>query len=427
MLVYCAAFLCFTIIGCKKKDPDCPTCPCPLCPIITDIIPNHGRTGDTILIKGNNFASVPDLNQIYFNDNILTDEIISGSTTELRIIVPAEARSGSLSIRINDENALSSNEIPNYVSPHFTYDHYVELVAGTPEFSGYTDAPVLEAKFSTLNRLEIDNLHNKIFLIDKTNSGSKTIRQISDTDVLTIYTSASIASNYQLYATTCAYEEKIYIAEFDGPNSMSRIRYKNINDNNNLLFTYSSWSYPEVSLNSTICLDQSTGNLYYTITNSFPLSNYLIKRQINSSSLTNDTIVTATDLNLHPSIDLEYKNGFLYYAVRDVSTALYSIIKVSTIPPFEQTIVHSDITSINGIAVDNSNNVYYSSGNRVFQILNTNQSVVIAGSAISGFNTIPSTGPNSKFSNIKDIDFDNSNHLYIVDAGNYCIRRLKID
>ncbi|MBK9402048.1 MAG: hypothetical protein IPN36_14745 [Bacteroidetes bacterium] len=44
-------------------------------------------------------------------------------------MVPEGASTGPVRIKINDDKALSSDEIPDFNEPVFTFDHYVELVA----------------------------------------------------------------------------------------------------------------------------------------------------------------------------------------------------------------------------------------------------------------------------------------------------------
>lgn len=422
-LIY-SCLLLLLVFACKKYDPDCATCPCPACPIISEVIPNHGRPGDTLILKGENFHLEKELNKVFIG-TVSVEEIIEGTNNQLKVIVPQISNSGQVKIKINDEKGLSSDEIPDYNAPIFTLDHFVELIAGIPTFPGQTDGFNLQSKFSTIDKIAVDNTYNLIYVIDKTNSGNKTIRKIDSTNVLTIYTSSSIASNYRLYDITTSFNDNLYINEFDGTASTSKIRYKNVNYNNNVLSDYTNWSYPDVSLGS-LSLDPISGNIYYSATRAFPLSFFLVKRQIGASSFVNDTLAEFTELSLMPTIDLEYSNGHLYYASRNTISGLYSISKLSVATSQIQ-LIKDGITEVKGIAVDQSGRVYYSSGNQVFRISNNTQTSLIIGSVATGYNNNPTIGLNSLFNDIRDIDFDNANNLYIVDAGNFCIRRLKIE
>ncbi|MBK9402049.1 MAG: IPT/TIG domain-containing protein [Bacteroidetes bacterium] len=79
--------LAIIINACKKTDPDCDTCPCPACPRITEILPNHGRPGDTLILNGENFNEDRFLNTVTINDT-LVQEILEGTTTQLKLWFP---------------------------------------------------------------------------------------------------------------------------------------------------------------------------------------------------------------------------------------------------------------------------------------------------------------------------------------------------
>ncbi len=57
---------------------------------LISVSPESGRSGDTITLNGQYFNPVPTLNEVKFNDYV-TAQVISGSTTMLKVIVPTGA------------------------------------------------------------------------------------------------------------------------------------------------------------------------------------------------------------------------------------------------------------------------------------------------------------------------------------------------
>jgi hypothetical protein len=72
-----------------------------IAPVIDKIEPDHAWIGDTVTIKGNNFRSQPQTNSVRFNPkvtNAAVASVIGGSSTELKVIVPPSARTGTISV-----------------------------------------------------------------------------------------------------------------------------------------------------------------------------------------------------------------------------------------------------------------------------------------------------------------------------------------
>ncbi|HNR20916.1 MAG TPA: IPT/TIG domain-containing protein [Bacteroidia bacterium] len=412
------------INSCKKIDPDCSTCPCPACPRITEVLPNHGRPGDTLILKGINFNVDPYLNLITFNDT-LVQEILDGTTTELKVIVPEGTTTGSVKIKINDDKALSSDEIPDFTEPVFTIDHFVELVAGTPEVQGDGDGLNNAATFCNLSKIAVDDIYNKIYLIDKVQSNNnKTIREIDSLNVTTVFTSSSNSTQYQLNDLTSTYDIAYYVIENNPPNNSNAIKYKNINGTG--LFSFLLANFPTYRF-SQLCIDTEQAHLFYLMYKNTGYNYYLMRRKLMCTNSCIDTIKYFGNSST-VGVDLEFNKGEFYYAKYNSATLTYSICKlVSVSGNYQEQVIINNLTYVSGIAIDRNKNVYFSKDNQIFRVLSNGQSQLIAGAILPDYNFDPATGLNSFFNSIKDIDFDSNNNLYIVDAGNYCIRRLKID
>ncbi|NVO20163.1 MAG: IPT/TIG domain-containing protein [Bacteroidetes bacterium] len=103
---------------------------------LQNLVPGKGRSGDTITIHGNYFASDPFQNQVYF-DNVLAN-IISGDKQTLRVIVPDNITSyytNTVSVLVKSDGfqAELSNAFTLLVSPtgftpkNGTWEDYVHI------------------------------------------------------------------------------------------------------------------------------------------------------------------------------------------------------------------------------------------------------------------------------------------------------------
>jgi len=91
--------------------------PCPACPNITSISPDHGKGGDEIIITGTNFDNfIEGTDKVTINEKeaLLTK---TPTATTLQVQVPSQVGSGPVVVEIGP---LSSAESGN--SPMFTYD-----------------------------------------------------------------------------------------------------------------------------------------------------------------------------------------------------------------------------------------------------------------------------------------------------------------
>ncbi len=401
----------FVVNSCKKIDPDCATCPCPACPRITEITPDHGRPGDTLILRGANFNEEdPSLNIITFNDtNAIVQEILEYTATELKIIVPEGATTGAVKIKINDERALSSDEIPEYDKPKFTLDHFVELVAGIPEQAGDDDGSLLDATFRDPFRIDVNDLGNIVVA----EPGPKRIREIANDNVTTKYQDNSILGIYDVaYAQNAIY--------FTDLVSTSSFGYRiNFLQNSNPTVFYNSTSTNRIR--EIIGIKEKVNKILLIKTNGaknhvcmkeliFPIEDTL-KTLISSLNFLNDLEIINDDIYISIDRSIVKLNAQNNYSI----DTIFSTSDPATIPF--------------GIAISNKGDVYFSKigHHQIFKVTDKNTFVPIAGMATSGYNTNATFPLLSQFKNIADIDFDKDNNLYIVDAGNYCIRRLKID
>lgn len=389
------------INSCKKIDPDCSTCPCPACPRITEVLPNHGRPGDTLILKGINFNVDPYLNLITFNDT-LVQEILDGTTTELKVIVPEGTTTGSVKIKINDDKALSSDEIPDFVEPVFTIDHFVELVAGTPGVQGSDDGGIFSSKFNEITKISINDDLNSIAVLE---NYAKQIREVNNGNVSTLFSGASTVTQFSDINYS---QNRLFFSDY-GTNT--RIRYL-LNGNDVTYLTSGSISFLKA-----FAINKVEDKLIYMKVSG--QKNYICERSI--TTLLEDTLKSFISGTVW---DIEIKNNTVYIGIGS------NIVRFSSVNGYIPDTLYTDPTwAPYGIAVSNTGDVYFSKAlqHQIFKVKSRNQAEVIAGTVASGVNLVETFPLQSNFNTIYDIDFDKNNNLYIVDAGNFCIRKLKID
>ncbi|MEM6378839.1 MAG: IPT/TIG domain-containing protein [Bacteroidota bacterium] len=88
-----------------------------IAPTITSFNPANGAVNDEITIVGTNFNTDPNINNVSFNGTLAT--VISASTTELVVSVPAEASTGKIAVEIESLLATSQDDfitVPSIVS-----------------------------------------------------------------------------------------------------------------------------------------------------------------------------------------------------------------------------------------------------------------------------------------------------------------------
>lgn len=111
-LLFCLAIL--LLLSTCTTDEDLG--PCPACPSITSINPNHGRGGDEVTITGTNFEDfIVGEDRVTINSQ---DALVSNVLpTTLQVKVPEQAGSGTVVVKIG---TLSSTEVSDTI--FFTYD-----------------------------------------------------------------------------------------------------------------------------------------------------------------------------------------------------------------------------------------------------------------------------------------------------------------
>lgn len=200
ILIIGVYLICFTF-SCRKKDKD----DCPYCPKIDGISPTSGKKGDTIIISGRNFSSVLLENIVTFNGvTVSPTSMISGSTTQLKVLVPPKCGTGSVEVKLDDE-LYSEN------GPIFTYNPQtiVTTIAGGISGSTVDGILIAAARFKGPSQLAIDGTGD-LYVLDtgdlkitklKFSAGGYTDVLIDNSSQVTNPTAFTVDQNNVLYVS----------------------------------------------------------------------------------------------------------------------------------------------------------------------------------------------------------------------------------
>jgi len=113
------------VASCKKDTPTPP-------PVISSFTPDSGYPNTQVTITGLHFNADQTLNKVEFNGTVAT--VISATTTQIIVVVPASATTGKIAVTTNGKKGTSDSDFTVLVPPPF-------ISSFTPT-SGYTDLQV---------------------------------------------------------------------------------------------------------------------------------------------------------------------------------------------------------------------------------------------------------------------------------------------
>src|SRR5688572_12636503 len=113
LLIFISAI---SLLTACKKDADAPPQPDP--PVTEPLTIAAAKPGDTLFIKGENFSDVIANNTVKVNGVAAT--VVVASATELKVIIPANATSGTVTVTVNGK----TTEVGSIIIAPFTLYAY---------------------------------------------------------------------------------------------------------------------------------------------------------------------------------------------------------------------------------------------------------------------------------------------------------------
>jgi hypothetical protein len=389
-------FMISFFVTCKKKESD----ECPNCPKIDALIPSSGRKGDTILINGSNFSAVLTANMVKFNGTLVpVSGMISGSTTQLKVMVPPQCGTGPVTVALDDE--LYSED-----GPVFTYDLLtkVTLFAGSATgISGNTSGSTsfLNTRFNRPTQIGVD-ASNNVFVLD---SGNTTVRKLNALTGMDEVISTSSSQVVNPTALTVDENNIVYVSSYNTVNFKSSV-YK---------FT------PGATSPAIFFADQDAKKMHTTLSSEGNGKFYLARSdRAFGDPQPQITHLTSKGNELFVSScgnTISYKNGFVYQIHTVVSSTLNSTVfsKFSTADTTETVLINEKggLYHSNGLLTDANNNTYISDtgNNRILKYSSSGVLTTIASGLIRP----------------QGLAMDKLGNIYVAETGKNCIKKINFD
>lgn len=347
-----------------EKDPTieipAPGAPSATPPTVSTISPSSGTKGTLVTLTGTGFSTD-------FNGNVVTlngkaCQVYSNSTTtELKIIIPKEARSGKITISI--ANLSTETSIFNYI-----LSSDISTIAGTTR----GDSNIGLGQFNAPEDIALDAAGN-IYLADTKNHK---IKKISSTGVIT-----TLAGSTQGDSNTG-------IGQLNTPTGVA------VDPSGNVYF---------VDLFNHKVKKISTSGIISTI----------------AGSTQGDSNVGIGQL-YNPSHIVIDKSGNIY-VTDNGNSKIKKILTTGEIITFFETKTF-EITNVRGICIDSANNIFIVDNNQIKKITqNKTITTLVGGLVNTGGDSNEGTG---LFYGLNGLTIDSADNLYVADANNSKIKKI---
>ena len=377
-------FVTFSLFnGCKKNDDECP-----ICPSAVSIFPTSGSGGDTLTITGINFAESAADNIVKINSVLIAPEsIISGTTTEIKVIVPENCGTGPVTVDFDSE--LTNQGTPPIFQYNTSYVVGTKLTLNSAAFGiGFADNTTNDYMYVVSN--------NKVLKIN--------------TDGVIIDTIATAQSG-QTYKDIAVKGANIYAIVSTSPATNDYIYKMPITSNLPLA------SLPSNSLKG-IAIGND-GNVYVSSTTDNTIKRILTASPYTISNYVSSGVVGPYGLAFDSNNNLYVSEATNHRILKISTNASVSVLAgvSGNAGSTNGNGANATFNSPRGIVCDNNNNVYVAEyTSRVIRKIDANANVTtLAGDLTSSPGYIDGVGPDASFTNPYGIAIDANGNIWVTD------------
>ena len=429
--------------SCSKKDSGSPAPPAPPAdtthtpakPSLSGINPAEGPATTTVTISGTNFSNSMSNDSVFFNGKKAT--IVSATTTQIVVTVPFQAGTGKLSVFTNGTTITG---------PNFTYDTalFVTTFAGTGT-EGFLDGTGIAASFDAPFNAVADAQGN-LYIADRYNNA---IRKMTPDGVVTTIAGGlgqgtadgtGITAHFHS-PTSLAIDPSgnIYVAD-EGNNKIRKVTPGGVVTTlaGNGTFNYADGTGTAASFTGPngISMD-GDGNLLVAegqrIRKVTP-AGVVTTVAGNSTIASVDGTGTAASFSYAFATTIDNKgNLYVVEGGGSPSNSIRKITPAGVVTTFAGNGKMVDLDGIGtaagfnipeGITADSLGNLYVteSGADNIRKITPDGVVTTFAGSGNHGSDD--GLASKATFNNPTGVTFDNKGNMYVMDAGNYTIRKL---
>jgi len=364
-----------TLFSCKSDDPTEPTTN----PNISNISPTSGPKTTIVTINGNDFGTNNNAVKVYFND--VEAMVQTVTDTQIITVVPARAYTGLVKVFINGTELIG---------PTFNYtitDIQVSTFAGDG-IAGFLDGQGTAAKFSKLGQIAID-ANGTIYVAD---TGNHKIRKITPSGVVSTLAGSTEGN-----------------VDGQGVNAKFNFPYGIVVDNQNNVYVADSENHKirKITPNGVVSTVAGNGS-----------DGFAEGQGVNARFDTPYGLAIDSQNNLY--VTDSYNNRIRKITPSGlVSTFAGSGINGSA----DGQGVNAEFTSPIGIVVDSENNVYIGDeGNHTIRKITPNANVTTLAGGTGG--NANGQGANAQFTSPTGLTIDKQGNIYVADYNNHRIRKI---
>lgn len=382
---------------------------------ITSFTPLGGEVADSVTIFGAGFSKTASANKVAFNGAQAT--VITATDTSLRVMVPAGASTGKITVTSNNNSGSSDSS--------FIVGPVVVTLAGSPPL-GYLDGTGTAARFSGVCGLAMDASGN-LYVADANNNR---IRKVTPAGVVTTFAGdgtttvmsrpwgVAIDASGSLYVTDMYNNRILKITQAGVITTLAG----GTAGNKDGLGTDARFNWPKG-----LTVDAS-GNVFVADYNNHRIRKItpagmvttVAGTDVSGGFLEGDVSVARFNFPTDVAIDASgnlYVTDEFNYRVRKITPA-------GVVSTFAGAWTYTILNDPLGITIDASGNLYVADISRQIKKINPAGVVtIIAGSGENGY----VDGPTSlaRFNNPYDLVVDASGKVYVTDWSNGAIRVIR--